>query len=418
MCGFVVHEYGENIDARRVELRGPDGTTELRVEGFVFRHSLLHITGVRTVQPFVSGSTIALFNGEIYNLAYQRSDGENIIPAYEALGPAFARAFDGEFAIAVYDFERRRAIFVSDPFGTKPLWVRGLSCSSYASCIGGQRLPPNTWLEVSFDGGTKSGTIFDFEFNRQHVNSFDGWSEAFERAVLKRHDRRCFIGLSSGYDSGAIASCLHRHGREFTPLTIDGEEDQEILARRLSICAGRRVNVDKDKYFSMRRFLSEFAEPVNYASLSDVPLHCDDMLDDAGAIGLGLICSEAIKGGLRIYLSGQGADEIISDYSTNSRISSFGGNFPLQLGPWPNFWGRCQAAYLCKEESVAGAFGIETRYPFLDTKLVQQFLFLAPDLKNAAYKAPLKYYLEKNGFPFKVDFKVGLRAHARIFQRP
>jgi len=31
-------------------------------------------------------------------------------------------------------------------------------------------------------------------------------------------------------------------------------------------------------------------------------------------------------------------------------------------------------SYLAKEEYVGGAYGIESRYPFLDKKVVQEFL--------------------------------------------
>jgi hypothetical protein len=35
-----------------------------------------------------------------------------------------------------------------------------------------------------------------------------------------------------------------------------------------------------------------------------------------------------------------------------------------------------------KEECIAGSLGIETRYPFIDRKVVQEYLNLSPDLKN------------------------------------
>ena len=37
--------------------------------------------------------------------------------------------------------------------------------------------------------------------------------------------------------------------------------------------------------------------------------------------------------------------------------------------------------YLAKEESTAGAHGVETRYPFLDRNLVQEFLWLSSDAR-------------------------------------
>lgn len=56
---------------------------------------------------------------------------------------------------------------------------------------------------------------------------------------------------------------------------------------------------------------------------------------------------------------------------------------------------------------MAGAYGIEARYPFLDRALVQEFLSLSSKLKNWKYKSVLRYYLEINGYPCAFDQKFG-----------
>jgi hypothetical protein len=58
---------------------------------------------------------------------------------------------------------------------------------------------------------------------------------------------------------------------------------------------------------------------------------------------------------------------------------------------------------------VAGSHSIETRYPFLDKDVVQEFLWLTPELKNKTYKAPIYEYLKRNNFPFAEGKKIGLR---------
>ena len=136
--------------------------------------------------------------------------------------------------------------------------------------------------------------------------------------------------------------------------------------------------------------------------------------DDSGATGLSMVCETARSDACKVYLSGQGADEIISDYGFNGRRiyphSNFGGLFPENLEdifPWPSFYGSSQESYLTKEEHVGGSYGIEARYPFLDKRVVQEFLFLHPSLKNSAYKSALKSYLETNKFPSVFDTKIG-----------
>jgi len=64
-------------------------------------------------------------------------------------------------------------------------------------------------------------------------------------------------------------------------------------------------------------------------------------------------------------------------------------------------------SYLMKEEYVGGAYGIETRYPFLDKKVVQAFLNLEKNLKNYNYKSAIHQYLLKNNFPFDENWKHG-----------
>merc|ERR1711924_292824 len=90
--------------------------------------------------------------------------------------------------------------------------------------------------------------------------------------------------------------------------------------------------------------------------------------------------------------------------------SSFGGLFPEDLGgdffPWRNFFGGTQHDYLAKEEAIAGAHGIEARYPFLDVQVVQEFLWLSKDIKNSDYKAPLVNFMRKEAYPF-VEGKTG-----------
>ena len=66
---------------------------------------------------------------------------------------------------------------------------------------------------------------------------------------------------------------------------------------------------------------------------------------------------------------------------------------------WENFYQGSQRAYLAKDEYVTGAYGIEGRFPFLDARVVQEQLYLAPELKNTYYKAAAQLYMKKHGYP-------------------
>ena len=51
--------------------------------------------------------------------------------------------------------------------------------------------------------------------------------------------------------------------------------------------------------------------------------------------------------------------------------------------------------------------GVETRYPFLDKKVVQEFLWLDHNLKNSQYKSVLDNYFVENNYPFNRGEKKG-----------
>jgi len=136
--------------------------------------------------------------------------------------------------------------------------------------------------------------------------------------------------------------------------------------------------------------------------------------EDGGSIWLSYVCRQGRRQGRRIYLSGMGADEIFSDYGFGGRKlalhSNFGGLFPEDLSaifPWDSFYGSSMESYLAKEEYIAGSYGLEARYPFLDKGVVQEFLHLSAALKNSAYKSVLHHYLTTHDFPFEPEVKRG-----------
>ena len=138
------------------------------------------------------------------------------------------------------------------------------------------------------------------------------------------------------------------------------------------------------------------------------------LIDDRASSWLSLVCTHAINDGRKLYLSGLGADEIFSDYGfggiKKTQHSNFGGLFPKDLStifPWNSFYHSSMESYLAKEEYVSGMHGVETRYPFLDKKVVQEFLWLDHNLKNSQYKSVLDNYFIENNYPFNRGEKKG-----------
>ena len=282
--------------------RGPDATTHMRLHGFDFVHNLLHMTGERRPQPFVSsdGLIVALFNGEIYNwhqlsqeaqgrgLSAFQSDGEAILPTYAVTGESFPLALRGEFAIAIFDFESDKVVFATDAFGTKPLWYalnrkNKLAVSSYKSGLVrlGFRseeihmVGPNRVLTISLKSFsiTKQTAAFEFDL-RQFKTSTEDFINAFNEAVrLRTQDleptgRPLFVGLSSGFDSGAIHASLHHNSVRHHAFALLAEEMPQMLHDRAMFAKSTSevsVVLMNDQDFDLeRQWLSERAEPFSY----------------------------------------------------------------------------------------------------------------------------------------------------------
>lgn len=332
-------------------------------------------------------------------MPFKQSDGENLIPLYKRNGITFANQLDGEFAIALYDFKSDLALFITDPFGTKPLWRNGIECASYRSGVGGREIEPNTieGVRISDEKELFRFNYYKWDFH-QFKDTYDDWIRAFEEAVEKRATSRCFLGLSSGYDSGAISKELSKKGWDFKAFSILNNENEDIIRERAKYCYEFEVIEAKDNG------LLDNVEDIVYRSAGE-----KSVKDDIASFGLAAICKKAHREGRKVYLSGQGADEIIGDYKLYPKQSAFQGIFPNPLYKWENFTDGIQRDYIHKEEHVGGAYSIETRYPFLDTKVVQEFLWLKPELKNARYKAPIAEYLDRNNVPYDKDVKRGFR---------
>ena len=433
MCSFVVTN--ESLEAceeanRFAKFRGPDQTNLEKIDGINFLHNLLHITGEYTLQPIIDDDVVAIFNGEIYNFKEFgdfASDSFSIVESYRRHGVEFAKFLDGEFAICVVDFRLNKIIISVDPFSCKPLWYSftdsSFAVASYESQVKGIGLPSPVKLYANKTRVYDLKTLellneFDnasFDLS-QHKDSFEDWISAFKNSIRKRTSNTeagIFLGLSSGYDSGAIACELTNQGTPFKSYTIIGPENREVISARLNrIKDSEVIELSLKEFEEKIKELDQECEEFSYEGYN--------FKSDKASMGLAAICDRANSDKKRIYMSGQGSDEIISDYGFNGSKfydhSEFGGNFPEDLNgfwPWRSFYDGTQIKYLNKEEYTAGHFGIEARYPFLDKDLVQEFLWLDSSLKNSKYKSALSEYLEANDFPFKNE-KIGFNAAANL----
>jgi len=469
MCSFLVANFLlANVTIlfnALMRLRGPDATTRVRLGGLEFIHNLLHLTGPLTRQPLLDegAGTVVVFNGEIYNhgsLAAEigtltdASDASVLLPAYKRWGPELVRRLDGEFALAIVDFTAGQALLASDAFGTKPLWLwrdeaRGQwAAASYRSALSqlgldaAELLGPNTALVCELPALRPCRRFRPWRFDlRQFKESKSDWRTAFSNAVGKRAGQGAdgprpsvFLGLSSGHDSGAIHAELLRQRRPHAAYVVLGPEDLRTVKSRAAAtvvadesegwAASAVLSPSLEQYIWEREWLRTYAEPYQRPDSGAEGGYA--ALDNPASMGLSMVCREAAASGRRAMLSGQGADETMTNYGDRGQSvadytgqqsfeaqQDFAGLYPTKLEevfPWANFFRGANQDFLQTIEAVCDAHGVEARYPFLDLAVVQEWLWLTPEAKNAAYKGPVEELLASAGYPYLPGTKAGFGA--------
>lgn len=418
----------ENI-LNTIKLRGPDKTNIIREKIFFALHTLLSITGFAE-QPILNDNFMLLYNGEIYNdyknYTPDYSDTQYLCAQISDKGSAAFQYLDGEFAICLYERKSNTLFLATDPFGTKPLYYQlgpnYCIIGTYASTVSACKekgpviqVAANTLIEIDLDNYKIKATtrIREFDFAHQEERTFEKWNQAFTQAILKRTlnaKHNCFISFSSGHDTGLIAASMLENKISFYVYSIPCGEDLSVLNERIDILKKYGVNCDvftptRKDYESMGEFLLENCEAYQLINPESKFRNFEnpDMRRVSGYIASAIIHKKAKHNGHLISLSGQGADEVIADYYNeyaNSDMSELKGRWEKATSPWKNFFGGWNRVFLGGSERIAGLFGIETRYPYLDFAVVQEFLNLHPELKSKLYKAPITNRLMELGFPY------------------
>lgn len=397
--------------------RGKDKMICDKVEDFSYIYNILLLKDENEF-VFRNDSCIIFLDGVIFNSEDKTFSGMNkyILSLYEKYGVYFTKKLDGEYALCLLDLKKGTIVFSKDVFGTKPLWISndgGFSISSYKSALiasekGYIRVEANTTYITDFSGKQiESFVIVEFDIN-QYKSCYDDWCKVFDISVKKRMlgTDNVGIGLSSGYDSGAIYCSLKKNTDRFLSISFSGKESMDILQERIALHQNAFIyDYNESEFLITLKELYRKCEPFNEKYF--------ELLKDESSTGLGIICKRLLKENSKVYFSGCGPEGIMmKEWNADGQkiydvdIDRFGGHFPEDLStvfPWDNFWGGVQALYLEKEEYICGCFGIQATYPLLDPVVVQEYLWLSANLKNKAYKAPIDAYFKSNKFPYRIE---------------
>ena len=143
MCSILAYCSGQ-ADSERVEemlsrtiSRGPDDSRILDTGNGFLGFNRLAIMGLTPagMQPFTLNGNSVVCNGELYRFRKMKerliekgytfmsdSDCEILLPLYEEYGIDMFRFLDAEYALVLYDAERKEYIAARDPIGIRPLY--------------------------------------------------------------------------------------------------------------------------------------------------------------------------------------------------------------------------------------------------------------------------------------------------------
>tara|TARA_R110000782_G_scaffold137977_8_gene230447 strand:+ start:1787 stop:3628 length:1842 start_codon:yes stop_codon:yes gene_type:complete len=130
--------------------RGPDYEGmykgDLNGKKLLFLHSRLSIIDIdkRSNQPFIENGHVLIFNGEIYNYIELKnelemlghvfrtnSDTEVIVKCYKQYGKKCVNRFEGMWAFALFDNNKKEVFLSRDRFGEKPLFYKIINNTFY-----------------------------------------------------------------------------------------------------------------------------------------------------------------------------------------------------------------------------------------------------------------------------------------------
>jgi asparagine synthase (glutamine-hydrolysing) len=316
-------------------------------------------------QPFEKDGLVLVFNGEIYNFRQLRSeieksgitfrtnsDTEVILEAWRLWGSQCLSRLRGMFAFALYDRRDGRLVLARDPFGIKPLFILrqgiGLAFASelkalrpildsdlaiddtgvVASLIYGwlpddfcmyrkvTKLRPGRWLERRVDGTITEHIYWDpvTEMIDQEARPFDVEElRSVLRDSVSTHmvsDVPVATFLSGGLDSSLITVLARKRVDRMDCFTIAFRaEDQKFEAMPDDLIHARQVAKMADLK------LHEIVIRPDLAEMLPRMVHTlDEPIGDGAAINAYLICKGARDLGIKVLLSGIGADEIFAGY--------------------------------------------------------------------------------------------------------
>ena len=421
MCGIVsifnikkqTHELREKAlrMSQKIRHRGPDWSGIYCGGSAILAHERLSIVDPESGgQPLFSPDrkVVLAVNGEIYNHQEIRrqyagrydfqtgSDCEVILARYHDKGIDFLEDISGIFAFALYDEEMDAFLIARDPIGVIPLYIgydsdATVYVASELKALEGQCERYEPFLPGHYYWSKEPGMKryyhrdwFEYDAVKNNEASVDAIRDALKDSVRRQlmSDVPYGVLLSGGLDSSVISAIAEKFSEHRIE---DNSQTRAYWPRLHSFAVGLKGAPDLAKAKLVADHIGTVHHEINYTiqegldAIRDVIYFIEtyDVTTVRASTPMYLLARVIKSMGIKIVLSGEGADEV------------FGGYLYFHKAPSAKAFHEETVRKLSKlhyydclrANKSLSAWGVEGRVPFLDKEFLDVAMRTNPDAK-------------------------------------
>jgi asparagine synthase (glutamine-hydrolysing) len=431
VCAFDLKKNQKDLRPQLLEMskllrhRGPDWSGIYSSENAIMGHERLAIVDPNSgKQPLYSPNKkiILAANGEIYNHLELReqlknkyefstqSDCEIILALYQEKGIDFIDDLNGIFAFAIYDSINDEFFIARDHMGIIPLYMGWDKDGTFyvaselkaleGVCSKIELFPPGHYMHSRDKTPNKwyKRNWIDYEAVKNNKTSISDLHDALSDAVHRQlmSDVPYGVLLSGGLDS-SITSAL---AKKFSSKRVESNDTQSAWWPQLhSFSVGLVGSPDLEAAKKVSEYIGSIHHEVIFTiqegldALRDVIYHLEtyDVTTVRASTPMFLMARSIKSHGIKMVLSGEGADELFGGYLYFHKAPSaeeFHKETVRKLEKLHQY--DCLRA----NKSLA-AWGIEGRVPFLDKEFIDVAMRINPKDKMINSKRMEKWVVRK-----------------------
>ena len=421
MCGIVsifnikkqTHELRDKAlrMSQKIRHRGPDWSGIYCGGSAILAHERLSIVDPESGgQPLFSSDKkqVLAVNGEIYNHQEIRrryagrydfqtgSDCEVILALYRDKGIDFLEDINGIFAFALYDEEKDAFLIARDPIGVIPLYIGYDSdgtvyVASELKALEGQCERYEPFLPGHYYWSEEPGIKryykrdwFDYDAVKDNEASVDAIRDALKDSVKRQlmSDVPYGVLLSGGLDSSVISAIAEKFSEHRIE---DNSQTRAYWPRLHSFAVGLKGAPDLAKAKLVADHIGTVHHEINYTiqegldAIRDVIYFIEtyDVTTVRASTPMYLLARVIKSMGIKMVLSGEGADEVFGGYLYFHKAPSakaFHEETVRKLNKLHYY--DCLRA-----NKSLSAWGVEGRVPFLDKEFLDVAMRTNPEAK-------------------------------------